>query len=96
MLLLAIAATSVCLAVAIIVYLLATARSEPTGVARSLAIVERRIDRHEVDVVRENERLSLQVGIERAHHAAPGGGDGRSRGTPICWSCARTKSTRSR
>lgn len=48
MLLLAIAATSVCLAVAIIVYLLATARSEPTGVARSLAIVERRIDRHEV------------------------------------------------
>lgn len=48
MILLVAAIVLVCAALAIVVYLLATARSEPTGVARSLAIVERRIDRHEV------------------------------------------------
>jgi tight adherence protein C len=42
------AVTLVCLALGVLVYVAATSRSEPTGVARSLAIVERRIDRHEV------------------------------------------------
>ena len=42
------AITLVCLALGVLVYVAATSRSEPTGVARSLAIVERRIDRHEV------------------------------------------------
>ncbi|MFZ1288168.1 MAG: type II secretion system F family protein [Candidatus Phosphoribacter sp.] len=48
MALLVVAVVLVSAALAIAVYLAATSRSEPTGVARSLAIVERRIDRHEV------------------------------------------------